>query len=124
MKLAIPVNDCSMEANICILFGRAPYFLIYDTKTKESRFLDNSSAAVQEGAGRKAAQRIVDEKVDALLTPRCGKSAAELIQSADIRIYEIDGTSLQANLSAFTEGKLTLLADIHDGLYQQRKQLA
>ncbi len=122
MKLAIPVSDCNMNTNICILFGRTPYFLIYDTKTKESRFLDNSSAAVQEGAGKKAAQLVVDEKVDALLTPRCGKNAAELIQSAKIKIYEIDGTSLQDNLSAFAEGKLTLLADIHDGLYQQRMQ--
>jgi len=120
MKLAIPVSECNMEASICIIFGRTPYFLIYDTETKESNFLDNSSVAGKEGAGKKAAQTVVDQKVDALLTPRCGKNAAEVIQSANIEIYEIEGTSLLDNIKAFNEGKLALLDEIHDGLYHQR----
>ena len=120
MKLAIPVSDCNMEASICIFFGPTPYFLIYDTETKESNFLDNSSVAGKEGAGKKAAQTVVNQKVDALLTPRCGKNAAEVIQSANIEIYEIEGTSLLDNINAFDEGKLALLGEIHDGLYHQR----
>ena len=46
MKIAIPVNNNSMESGVCESFGRAEYFLIYDTKTKENAFLDNAAAAL------------------------------------------------------------------------------
>ncbi len=68
MKIAIQVDEKSLESNVCVSFGRAPYFLIYDTETKESLFLDNGAAASTGGAGIKAAQTIVDNKVNALLT--------------------------------------------------------
>ena len=45
---------------MCIL-GRTPYFLIYDTDTQKSVFLDNSAAASTGGAGIKAAQMIADK---------------------------------------------------------------
>ena len=77
MKISIPVDEKSLESNVCVSFGRAPYFLIYDTETKESIFLNNGAAASTGGAGIKAAQTIVDNKVNTLLTPRCGENAAQ-----------------------------------------------
>ncbi|NLB61607.1 MAG: dinitrogenase iron-molybdenum cofactor biosynthesis protein, partial [Clostridiales bacterium] len=85
MKIAIPVDEKTLESSVCVSFGRTPYFLIYDIETKESKFLDNSAAASTGGAGIKAAQTIVDNKVNALLTPRCGQNAADVINSADIK---------------------------------------
>lgn len=72
MRIAIPVEEKTSAANVCSSFGRTPYFLIYDTETKESTFLDNSAVASAGGAGIKAAQTIIDNNVGALLTPRCG----------------------------------------------------
>ena len=40
MKIAIPVEDNQTE--ICPSFGRTSMFLIYDTETKEKKYLDNS----------------------------------------------------------------------------------
>ena len=82
MKIAIPVDEENIETNVCVSFGRTPYFLIFDTKTKESTFLDNSAAASTGGAGIKAAQMIVDHKVNALLAPRCGENAANVLKAA------------------------------------------
>lgn len=117
MKIAIPVDDVSMDTNICISFGRTPYFLIYDTETKDAVFLDNSAAACQGGAGIKAAQTIVDNKAEALITPRCGENAAEVFQAADIKIYQAKGTMLKHNLQAFESGELELLNEIHPGFH-------
>ncbi|KGP76276.1 dinitrogenase iron-molybdenum cofactor biosynthesis protein [Desulfosporosinus sp. Tol-M] len=117
MKIAIPVDDKSMETNVCMSFGRTPYFLIYDTETRENIFLDNSAAASQGGAGIKAAQTVVDNQVRALLTPRCGENAAEVIKAADIKIYKTVNDSIQDNIDAFNEGKLSLLEDIHAGFH-------
>ncbi|KLU67303.1 dinitrogenase iron-molybdenum cofactor [Desulfosporosinus acididurans] len=117
MKVAIPVNDKSMEASVSESFGRTPYYLIYDTESKESVFLDNSAIASQGGAGIKAAQIVVDNRVNALITPRCGENAAEIIQAANIKLFKTINDSIKDNLTAFVEGKLALLEEIHAGFH-------
>jgi predicted Fe-Mo cluster-binding NifX family protein len=117
MKIAIPADDKSMGTNVCQSFGRTPYFLIYDTESKESIFLDNSAAASQGGAGIKAAQTIVDNKVSALLTPRCGENAAQVMKAANIKIYKTVNNSIVDNIDALNNGELSLLVDIHAGFH-------
>lgn len=117
MKIAIPTDDQSMEANVCQSFGRTPYFMIFDTESKETTFLDNSAAASQGGAGIKAAQNIVDSKVSVLITPRCGENAAEVIKAANIKMYKSINDSILNNYLAFSEGKLSLLEEIHPGFH-------
>lgn len=117
MKIAIPVDDVSMDTNICISFGRAPYFMIYDTESKDASFLDNSAAASQGGAGVKAAQIIADSGVGALLTPRCGENAAEVFQASNIKIYQTVGSMLKHNILSFENGDLELLNEIHPGFH-------
>jgi predicted Fe-Mo cluster-binding NifX family protein len=117
MKIAIPVDEKSLESNICISFGRTPYFLIYDPETKEQIFLDNSAAASTGGAGIKAAQLIVDNRATVLLTPRCGENAANVLKSADIKIYKTLSASAKDNIDAFNDGKLSLLTEIHAGFH-------
>ena len=117
MKITIPVDDKSLSSNVCVSFGRTPYFLIYDTDTQKSVFLDNSAVASTGGAGIKAAQIIVDNKVNALLTPRCGENAANVLKSAEIEIYRTITTSAKDNIDAFIAGKLPLLNEIHAGFH-------
>jgi predicted Fe-Mo cluster-binding NifX family protein len=117
MKIAIPVDEKTLESNVCASFGRAPYFLIFDTETKESVFIDNSAAASTGGAGIKAAQTIVDHKANALLTPRCGQNAADVIKSADIKIFKSTSNSVKDSIADFIDGQLPLLDEIHAGFH-------
>lgn len=117
MKIAIPVDDKSLESKVCISFGRTPYFLIHDTDTKENTFLDNGAAASQGGAGIKASQAVVDEKVSALITPRCGQNAADVLNAANVKIYKTINDSIKENIEAFEKGKLSLLEEIHPGFH-------
>ena len=109
MKIAIPVDEKTLESNVCVSFGRTPYFLIYDVETKESIFIDNSAATSTGGAGIKAAQIIVDNKANALLTPRLGENAADVLKPAEIKIYKTATTSAKNNIDAFIDGKLTFV---------------
>ena len=120
MKIAIPVDEKSMESTVCQSFGRTPYYLFYDTEGGTSEFQDNSAAASQGGAGIKAAQLIVDEKTDALLTPRCGENAAQVLRGAGVKIYKTMNNSIKDNIEAFKEGKLSELKEIHPGLHNHR----
>lgn len=117
MRIMIPVEDKSMESKVCQSFGRAPYFLVYDTKTRGSDFIDNSAANSQGGAGIKAAQTVVDNNISALLTPRCGQNAANVIKSANIKIYRTISDSIANNINDFCDNNLNLLDEIHPGFH-------
>lgn len=117
MKIAIPVNDKSMNAGVCQSFGRTPYFLIYDTDSKEEVFIENKAAADQGGVGIKAAQIMVDNKASALLTPRCGEKAAAVCKAGGIKLYKTIGDSIEENIKNFIDGKLGLLGEIHPGFH-------
>ena len=117
MKIAIPVDEKTLESNVCVSFGRTLYFLIYDVETKDSIFIDNSAAASTGGAGIKAAQIIVDNKASALLTPRLGENAADVLKPAEIKIYKTTTASAKDNIDAFIAGKLPLLDEFHAGFH-------
>lgn len=114
MKIAIPLNENSITSSICQSFGRSPYFLIYETDTEESAFLDNPAATSQGGAGIKAAQLLVDNGIEALITPRCGGKAIDVINAANIKVYKTINSSIKENLESFNTGKLVLLDEIHN----------
>ncbi len=117
MKIAIPTDENNLNTNVCLSFGRTPCFMVYDTESQKVDFLDNSAAANQGGAGIKAAQQIVDSLVEVLLTPRCGENAADVMSAAGIKIYKTMNGSAMDNISAFQEGKLALLGEIHAGFH-------
>lgn len=122
MKIAFPVDEKTINSNVCQSFGRAPYFLFYNTETKESEILDNSAVASQGGAGIRAAQVIADNGVKALITPRCGENAEKVLRNAEVLIYKsIPGLVLD-NIDAFVSGKLDLLSEIHPGFHGHEKK--
>jgi len=117
MKIAIPVDDKKIDTSVCISFGRTPYFMFYNTETKEAEYFDNGANSAQGGAGIKAAQAIVDADCKALLTIRCGENAAEVLNGNDIRIYKTQYQSAMENLEAFEKGELKELSEIHAGFH-------
>ncbi|MGB4608299.1 MAG: NifB/NifX family molybdenum-iron cluster-binding protein [Sedimentibacter sp.] len=117
MKIAIPVDDKNIKGNVCLSFGRAPYFMLHDTENKENSYIINSAANSQGGAGIKAAQIILDYKADVLITPRCGENAAHVLKAAQIKIYKSDNNSIEDNLKKFKENKLKPLDQIHHGFH-------
>lgn len=118
MKIAIPVNEESIKPSVCISFGRTPYFMIYDTANHNYSFIDNSLAASsQGGAGIKAAQLIVDQGAEILLTPRCGQNAAEVFVAANVQLFKTNSEDAMAVIEAYESGQLAPLTEIHEGLH-------
>lgn len=120
MKIAIPVVDNSENTTVSPSFGRAQYFLFYDTETEEKQFVENHVAqSSQGGAGVVAGQAIVDSGAQAVLTPRCGANAAGVIAAAGIKMYKTEGDSVQTAIAQFKAGKLMELQEIHAGFHRR-----
>ncbi len=111
MKIAIPLDE--NKKDVCVTFGRAPYFLFAQDGKLE--ILENPAAQAQGGAGIKAAQFLVDQDAEVLLTVRCGQNANEVFQAAGLKVYQTQGTDALENVSAFMEGKLAELTHFHAG---------
>lgn len=117
MIIALPVEGNSLDSPVCMSFGRAPFFMFYNTGTAVPAFLVNEAAESQGGAGIKAAQILVDNMAEILLAPRCGENAAMVLHKAEIRIFKsIPGTARE-NIDAFEAGKLEELNEIHPGFH-------
>ena len=117
MKITIPMNEQKLESGVCPSFGRAPYFLLYDTNTNESKWTANSAAESSGGAGIAAAQLLADSGADTLITPRCGENAEKVLSGANIKVYRsVDGTA-KKNIDALIEGKLSPLSEFHAGFH-------
>lgn len=117
MKIAIPVNENKTDTTVCASFGRAPYFLIYNTENKQTEFLKNAASDAQGGAGIRAAQFIADSGANALLTVRCGQNAADVLNTAGVKIYKASAGGAQENLENFAEGKLAVMTQFHAGFH-------
>lgn len=122
MKIAIPVNEKSMKAKVSENFGRAEYFLIYDLDSKGNDFIDNKAASTPGGAGIIAAQTVVDSGVDVLITPRCGKNAADVLLAGGVKIYKSEDISVEENIEKLKEKELHLLEEIHSGFHKHEEK--
>ena len=115
MKIGIPAVDREPTAAIDARFGRAPWFLVYDTDAKTWDAIDNAPdlQSVQ-GAGIQSSETLVRHGVTALLAPHCGPKAFRVLQAAGVTVYlGVNGTAEDA-LTAYQDGQLqpTQSADV------------
>jgi predicted Fe-Mo cluster-binding NifX family protein len=117
MRILLPINEENMEAGICLSFGRAPFFLVWDTEASKAIYLENPGAKSSGGAGIKAAQAVADHNVEALIVPRIGKNASDVTDVAGITIYKSINDNVMENIQLMVDGKLEVLTDIHPGFH-------
>lgn len=113
MKIILPLDENKID--VCVSFGRCPYFMIYDTDTSSTEIKENPAINAQGGAGIKSAQFVVDNNADTLITVRCGENAAEVLNAAGVKIYKPEGVSAEQNIVLLKEEKLSPLTNFHAG---------
>ncbi len=113
MKIAIPVDED--KKSVCPSFARAPYFMIANESDEKVEIIENTAACAQGGAGLKAAQFLVDQNIQSLITIRCGENSAQVLQAANIAIYKSENTDAKANIQLYKEKKLAPLTHFHAG---------
>ncbi|MTI70876.1 MAG: diguanylate cyclase [Firmicutes bacterium] len=106
MKICLTATDKNLDSKLHSRFGRCDYFLIYDSETKEYYTLENDPNLAH-GAGVNAAQRVVDENIDVLITGNLGPNAKEILLKAEIKCYKGEDKELKRNINLFKEDKLS-----------------
>jgi predicted Fe-Mo cluster-binding NifX family protein len=111
MKIAFPVSEKSMEAGIYDSFGRAPYFVIYNTISKEIDYLDHRAVVEQGAGGIRAAQVLADQGIKVIIAKQLGENAEKLLRKAEVLIYKARSESIYDNIDAYENDQLNLMIE-------------
>lgn len=60
---------------------------------------------------------VVDQKADAVIVPRIGKNASDVLDLAGIKIYKSKTSDIMENIHGLEAGELEILTDIHPGFH-------
>ncbi len=106
MKIGISAKGKTLDSLLDERFGRCEYFLIYNTKEQKVNILENKGQVAAGGAGIKAAQQLIDEKVDIIITGHLGPNAYELIDRSGIKAYECKTTTINSAIKKLENNEL------------------
>jgi predicted Fe-Mo cluster-binding NifX family protein len=86
-KIAVPSLGETADSSICNNFGRSPFIIFYEKESKKYYALENTGARLQDGSGLKAAELIIQNKADTLLTIELGQKAYSALSTAHVEIH-------------------------------------
>lgn len=109
MKIAITSTGRTLDAEVDGRFGRAKFFLIVDTETESTKVVDNEqNLSAAQGAGIQAAETVVNEGAEVLITGHCGPNAFRTLQAADVKIIIGAQGTVSQMLEKFKKGELEI----------------
>jgi predicted Fe-Mo cluster-binding NifX family protein len=107
MKIVITSQGGNIESPVDPRFGRAAWFLVYDSETGGHRVLENTqSASAAQGAGIKAAETISHLGAEVVITGHCGPKAFHTLRSAGIQVVLGAEGTIAGVLEGFKSGRL------------------
>lgn len=120
MQIAVSASGEGLEAPASPVFGRCPYYVLVDTETWAARTVPNPAVAAGGGAGVQAAQYVVREGAQAVITGNVGPNAFQVLQAAGVPVYLSPGGTVRQVVEAFKRGELRMLdqasAPAHAGM--------
>ncbi len=117
MKICISSSGNNLEAAVDPRFGRCLYFIFLDDKNPDDfKAVQNAGVRAMRGAGIQAAQTVVNEKAESVITGNVGPNAFGALNSSGIRIFQApSGIKAKQALEEFKNNNLQELAQPFGG---------
>ena len=106
MKIIITASSNTIEGPFNPRFGRADYFMLYDSDSQEWSAFQNPAADARGGAGPQAVQFIAGKNPDVVISGRYGPSAYTALEAAGIKTYIANTGTVSEVLRQFLDGQL------------------
>ncbi|MBD3418987.1 MAG: dinitrogenase iron-molybdenum cofactor biosynthesis protein [Chitinivibrionales bacterium] len=108
MKIALTSKGKTLDDQIDPRFGRAAWFIVYDTETNESSVLPNEqNVTAAQGAGIQAAQTIASSGATVLVTGNCGPKAFTALQAADVSVFSGVAATCKEAIESLRRGDMS-----------------
>lgn len=106
MKIAISATGKELNSLLDSRFGRCEYFQIHDSENDKYNIIENEGLTSSGGAGIVAAQQLIDEGVDIVITGSLGPNAYNIIKKAKIKSFKCENIEIEHVLEKFYDNKL------------------
>jgi len=110
MKIVVTAQTGDPDAAIDTRFGRAAYFILYDTESKEFTAHSNEqNLHAAQGAGIQAAQNVARLGAEVVITGHVGPKAFATLQAAKIRVCVGTAGTVKEAVDTYQSGKLEVV---------------
>jgi len=106
MKIIITAQGKEKTSLMDARFGRCQYFHVYDYDKGFIKAIENRANQATGGAGIKAANLILKEKPDVIITSDVGPNAGYVLKNNEIKVFVSDLKKVSDVFADFKENKL------------------
>lgn len=112
MKVCVTSTGPSLESQVDPRFGRAAFFIIFDTDARTYDVIENKQQLdAPQGAGVQAASAVAKSGAEAVLTGNCGPKAFRVLDESKIAVYAgLARMTVMEAIGEYTAGKLQPIA--------------
>ncbi len=109
MKIIVTSEGQQNSSQVDPRFGRAQWFVLYDTETKAYESFNNEkNLNLAQGAGIQAARQVIDHDAAVVLTGHCGPKAFETLAAGGVKIVTGATGSVVGAINSFLRGELKM----------------
>lgn len=103
MNIVITSTENNSNAVFDLRFGRAAWFCLYNTESKEMQFLKNENMDAVGGAGTKAAELMIKKDVKKIVSGDFGPKAKTLLEEFKIQmiVFQDERRTIQEIINQF-----------------------
>ena len=106
MRIAISSQGKKENSLMDSRFGRCEYFCIYDIENDGFKVIENTAINSNAGAGIEAANLVLKESIDAVVTGNIGPHANEVFKKSNIKIFTSDVKRISNIINEYKRNKL------------------
>ena len=117
MKIAVSSQGDTLDAPASPVFGRCPTYLFVEPETMEFEAVPNPAMNQAGGAGIQAAQFVVNQGADAVLSGNLGPNAYDVLQAAGVPGFLVSGGTVRQAVEAYKAGQLRPMAGPNVGAH-------
>ena len=108
MKIAVSADGSDLSSAASPRFGRCAHYILVDTETMAFQALANDASSAAHGAGVGAAQFVMNQGAQAVITGNVGPNAFHVLNTANLPVYLCEGGTVAEAIAAFKAGTLQM----------------
>jgi len=114
MKIVVSAKGQTPESEVDPRFGRAPYFLAFETDGGTWQAVSNESAiSAAHGAGVQSAEAVCRLGARAVISGHVGPKAFAVLAAGGVKVYQGDARPAQVAVDDFQRGRLLEMSNLN-----------
>ncbi|MCF3652509.1 NifB/NifX family molybdenum-iron cluster-binding protein [Synoicihabitans lomoniglobus] len=107
MKIAIACNQSRLSGEVAPKFGRAPFYMIYDTENAGlSKLAKGPRKTMPPDGGLNVAVTLMETEIGAVIAGEFGDHVAHFFRGANVKLARAPGVGGSRALDDFLNGRL------------------